>query len=166
MIIGYSVFETSNDLILERNLACYERDQARFDRDAANAAFIQARADADYLSRENQQLKMQLAKLSAEKWENPRSFATCPDGSVYSIEPSNHHKFVGIMAINGAELIAAVVDGVEKVYIKVDYFCGAENNQTAVIPVDKISKVQLLPFLMALKENAVKLSRMSSFIVR
>ena len=154
--MGYSVFETPNDLILERNLACYERDQARFDRDAANAAFIQARADADYLSRENQQLKMQLAKLSAEKWENPRSFATCPDGSVYSIEPSNHHKFVGIMAINGAELIAAVVDGVEKVYIKVDYFCGAENNQTAVIPVDKISKVQLLPYFNGFKRECSK----------
>ena len=81
--MGYSVFETPNDLIIARNLACYERDQARFERDVANQACRDARANADYLSRENQQLRMQLAKLSAEKWENPRSFATCPDGSVY-----------------------------------------------------------------------------------
>ena len=102
--------------------------------------------DSNNIIQENSMLRMTIANMKKQHEEIPRQFYTDCYGIGYCIEPNGTRKQIGLLSISSVQTFRVFKDGNYTDFVLVSYIDSKCINRTTLIPLDKLTKKNLIGF--------------------
>lgn len=150
---SHGLFEDVGQIIQQRDQCVVRISELE---NQCNQMAIQANSMLHAKDQTISQLTAQIASLKSISEHSPRTFSTDANGKVRSNEPNGNHKEIGIFKLKCFYIFVVTTNRIPKFYIHVIYWSGINSLSSAFVPIDKISKGNLMQYFTSFKRECSK----------